>query len=59
MRDQDKEQAKLKCCEDCTGDDTCPFNDCCMCGNRMEDHDMYSGHSPVSMHEYYCSVVEE
>ena len=26
--------------------------DCCMCGSRMNDHDIGSGHSPVSMYDY-------
>lgn len=28
-------------------------HDCCMCGSRMEDHDIGSGHSPVSMYDYH------
>lgn len=43
-----------KCCDDCPGDDSCPHSSVCMCGSPMDDHDMGSGHSPVSMHEYYC-----
>jgi hypothetical protein len=26
--------------------------DCCMCGSRMDSHDIGSGHSPVSMYDY-------
>lgn len=44
---------KLKCCDECPGDDTCKENKYCMCGCEMEAHDIGSGHSPVSMHDYY------
>lgn len=27
--------------------------DCCMCGSRMGDHGIGSGHSPVSMYDYH------
>lgn len=32
--------------------------DTCMCGSRMDDHDIGSGHSPVSMYDYYRSQDE-
>jgi hypothetical protein len=34
-------------------------HDCCMCGSRMSDHDIGSGHSPVSMYDYYQSQLEQ
>lgn len=43
----------LKCSPECPGDQTCDHAKYCMCGSRMEDHDIGSGHSPVSMHDYY------
>lgn len=27
--------------------------DCCMCGSRMDAHDIGAGHSPVSMYDYH------
>lgn len=29
----------------------------CCCGDLIEYHGMGSGHSPVSMHGYYCRVT--
>jgi hypothetical protein len=34
-------------------------HDCCMCGSRMSDHDIGSGHSPVSMYDYYQLQLEK
>lgn len=45
--------------EGCPGDQTCEEARHCMCGSRMEDHDFGSGHSPVSMHDYYSSQLDE
>lgn len=45
-----------KCCAECPGDDTCEHANVCMCGGRM-DHYCDEGHSPVSMHDYYCEEV--
>jgi hypothetical protein len=46
---------EAKCNPECPGNDSCPHNEVCMCGDYMKDHDngMWSGHSPVSMHDYY------
>lgn len=46
---------RLRCSDDCPGDDTCEHNKVCMCGARMAGHDepLDSGHYPVSMHSYY------
>lgn len=48
-----------KCCLECPGDDTCEQAKVCMCGDNIEGHSMYCGHSPVSMHDYYCDNVPE
>jgi hypothetical protein len=47
-----------KCCETCPGDDTCPHAIVCMCGSPV-DHSPWDGHSPVSMHDYYCEQVTD
>jgi len=47
-----------KCREDCPGDDTCEYNNYCMCGSTMDGHDIGSGHAPVSMHDYYSRSDE-
>jgi hypothetical protein len=39
---------------DCTGDDTCEMTKVCMCGSGMDAHGIGSGHSPISMHDYYA-----
>jgi hypothetical protein len=49
---------KRKCCDECPGDDTCEHAKVCMCGDYM-NHPHWSGHSPVSMHDYYCEEVDE
>lgn len=44
--------------QDCTNPD-CP-GDCkryCMCGSEIEAHNIGSGHSPVSIYDYYCSEI--
>lgn len=51
-------EAKLKCCDECPGDQTCEHAKWCMCGSAVEGHDIGSGHSPVSMHDYYCHQAE-
>ena len=33
--------------------------DCCMCGSPMKDHNIGSGHSPVSMYDYRLSKLEK
>jgi DNA repair exonuclease SbcCD ATPase subunit len=33
--------------------------DCCMCGSRMDAHDIGSGHSPVSMYDYHMGQLEQ
>lgn len=43
-----------KCCDECPGDDTCEHAKVCMCGDYMDAHGIDDGHSPVSMHDYYC-----
>jgi len=42
-----------KCSPECPGDQTCEETKYCMCGSRIEDHDIGSGHAPVSMHDYF------
>lgn len=51
----------LKCCDECPGDETCEHAKVCMCGCYMENHDngWYSGHSPLSMHNYYAREEED
>jgi hypothetical protein len=46
-----------KCCDECPGDDTCPHAAVCMCGDYA-NHSPWHGHSPVSMHDYYCEAVD-
>jgi len=43
----------LRCCDECPGNSTCPHASVCMCGGSV-DHSSWDGHSPVSMHDYYC-----
>jgi hypothetical protein len=38
----------------CTGDENCPEVAYCCCGIKCDEHGMGDGHSPVSMHYYYC-----
>lgn len=33
--------------------------DCCMCGSRMSDHNVGSGHSPVSIYDYRLDQAEQ
>lgn len=47
---------KRKCNENCPGDETCPHNAVCMCGNSM-GHSPWEGHQPTSMHDYYCEEI--
>jgi hypothetical protein len=47
-----------KCCDECPGDDTCEHAKYCMCGSPV-DHTPWDGHSPVSMHDYYCEQIED
>lgn len=47
-----------KCCDECPGDETCEHAKVCMCGSYMDAHDLGSGHSPVSMHDYYSRPRE-
>lgn len=37
---------------DCTGDDSCPWENVCMCGSPCDTHGFGDGHAPVSMHSY-------
>lgn len=47
-------------CECCPEDGSrCEYEDVCMCGCPMDSHSIGSGHSPVSMHEYYGEVTIE
>ena len=48
----------MKCCEECPGDQTCTHALVCMCGSTM-DHSPWDGHTPVSMHDYYCREIEK
>lgn len=41
-----------KCCDECPGDQSCPNNAVCMCGDSAE-HSSWVGHVPVSVHDYY------
>lgn len=43
----------MKCCEECPGDESCEHNKYCVCGSEIEAHYIGSGHSPVSVHDYY------
>jgi hypothetical protein len=49
----------LLCCPECTGDQSCPEAEVCMCGDLVEYHDIGSGHAPVSVHDYYCREVRD
>jgi hypothetical protein len=47
-----------RCCDECPGDDSCEHASWCVCGEPIS-HSPWAGHSPVSMHDYYCEQVEE
>lgn len=47
-------------CSACGGNELqCGCDDTCMCGDSMEDHGIYSGHSAVSMKDYYGQKVKD
>jgi len=47
-------KARMKCNEDCPGDDTCENHKWCMCGLFMKGHEgEYDEHDPISVHEHY------
>ncbi len=50
-------KARMKCEEDCPGDDTCDNHKYCMCGIKMLEHQIVSdGHSPLSVHDHYSKL---
>lgn len=51
-------EALIKCCEECTGDQNCECTKYCMCGCTIESHDIGSGHSPVSIHDYAIDEIK-
>ena len=50
---------KMKCSDECPGDDTCEYVKYCMCGSEVDAHGFGDGHSPVPMHYYYCQEIRD
>jgi TolA-binding protein len=53
QQDHDEAKAREKALQDRLDE-----YDCCMCGSRMSEHGIGSGHSPVSMHDYRLDQAE-
>lgn len=48
----------MRRCEKCPLIGPCEYEGICMCGDPINKHSMWCGHSPVAMHDYLCEEVD-